>query len=395
MEKKRTNKNVKARGNGEGTIYFSEALNKYVAQYVEPSTGKRKTLTQRKNEGKKEFKDRFTKVMNDINQGTYIAKSNDTLLSIIKHHIDQKFDDGILLDASYKRNLETLEQLKKCCSNFIEKPIQKIVVEDIEKSKKEMRETYSQSCIDKMWGLLNKAFKLAYSRRKIVFNIMEDELLTKPFSKKEKKKVEALTIQEEEKLNSILNGPESNHEYTDIAKFQLITGMRIGEVLARSKNNIDLKNNTILVNNTLTKDLKDKTILGEHTKTYNKKTGIDSGIRTLTISNELRKIIQKQFDKKITNIYNLIFWDYKKNTFISNGEINSWLDRLNKKYRITDKSLSTHVLRHTRITRWKEAGVDMKVIQYWAGHVEGSNITDDVYVSLTDEFIKKELAKIN
>lgn len=395
MEKKRTNKNVKVRGNGEGTIYFSETLNKYVAQYVEPSTGKRKTLTQRKNEGKKEFKDRFTKVMNDINQGTYIAKSNDTLLSIIKHHIDQKFDDGILLDASYKRNLETLEQLKKCCSNFIEKPIQKIVVEDIEKSKKEMRETYSQSCIDKMWGLLNKAFKLAYSRRKIVFNIMEDELLTKPFSKKEKKKVEALTIQEEEKLNSILNGPESNHEYTDIAKFQLITGMRIGEVLARSKNNIDLKNNTILVNNTLTKDLKDKTILGEHTKTYNKKTGIDSGIRTLTISHELRKIIQKQFDKKITNIYNLIFWDYEKNTFISNGEINSWLDRLNKKYSITDKSLSTHVLRHTRITRWKEAGVDMKVIQYWAGHVEGSNITDDVYVSLTDELIKKELAKIN
>lgn len=395
MKKERTNKNVKVRGNGEGTIYFSEALNKYVAQYVEPSTGKRKTLTQRKNEGKKEFKDRFTKIMNDINQGTYIAKNNDTLLSIIKHHIDQKFDDGILLDASYKRNLETLEQLKKCCSNFIEKPIQKIVVEDIEKSKKEMRETYSQSCIDKMWGLLNKAFKLAYSRRKIVFNIMEDELLTKPFSKKEKKKVEALTIQEEEKLNSILNGPESNHEYTDIVKFQLITGMRIGEVLARSKNNIDLKNNTILINNTLTKDLKDKTILGEHTKTYNKKTGIDSGIRTLTISNELRKIIQKQFDKKITNIYNLIFWDYEKNTFISNGEINSWLDRLNKKYRITDKSLSTHVLRHTRITRWKEAGVDMKVIQYWAGHVEGSNITDDVYVSLTDEFIKKELAKTN
>ena len=53
MKKERTNENVKIRGNGEGTIYFSEALNKYVAQYVEPSTGKRKTLTQRKNEEKK------------------------------------------------------------------------------------------------------------------------------------------------------------------------------------------------------------------------------------------------------------------------------------------------------------------------------------------------------
>ena len=393
MKKERRNKKTRQVGNGEGSFYYSEALKKHIYQYV--VNGKRKTMTQRKNESIKDFKARVTKNKNDRNEGTYIESSKDTLLNIIKHHIEQKFDDGILEEASYKRNLDTLKQLKKCCKDFIEVPIQKVNVEDIENSKKSMREKYSQSCIDKMWGLLNKGFKLAYSRRKIPFNIMEDELLTKPFSKKEKKKVEALTIQEEEKLNKILNNPESNHKYSDIVKFQLITGMRIGEVLARSKNNIDFKNNTILVNNTLTKNKKDKTVLGKHTKTYNKRTGIDSGIRTLTINKELREIIQKQFDKKITNIYNLIFWDYEKNTFISNGEINSWLERLNKKYNITNKPLSTHVLRHTRITRWKEAGVDMKVIQYWAGHVEGSNITDDVYVSLTDEFIKKELTKIN
>jgi integrase len=224
---------------------------------------------------------------------------------------------------------------------------------------------------------------------------MEDELLTKPFSQKDQKKIEALTIQEQTKLMDILNNKESNHEYTDIIKFQLATGMRIGEVLARSKSNIDLKNNTILVDNTLTKDKNDKTILGKHTKTYNKRTGVDNGIRTLNINNELREIIQRQLDKKIANIYNLIFWDYKNNTFISNGEINSWLKRLNDKYKITNKSLSTHVLRHTRITRWKESGVDMKVIQYWAGHVEGSNITNDIYISLTEDFIKQELTKIN
>ena len=45
MERK--NKNVKSKGNGEGTIYFSETLQKWVAQYVEPN-GKRKTITQRK-----------------------------------------------------------------------------------------------------------------------------------------------------------------------------------------------------------------------------------------------------------------------------------------------------------------------------------------------------------
>lgn len=99
-------------------------------------------------------------------------------------------------------------------------------------------------------------------------------------------------------------------------------------------------------------------------------------------------------NKKLTNIHNLIFWDYDKNTFISNTEINSWLARLNKKYNITNSSLSTHILRHTRITRWKEAGIDMRVIQYWAGHIEGSSITDNVYISLTEDYINQELKKI-
>ena len=51
----RRNKKVKERGNGEGTLYFSETLQCYVAQYVEPS-GKRKTIKQKKNEKVGEFK---------------------------------------------------------------------------------------------------------------------------------------------------------------------------------------------------------------------------------------------------------------------------------------------------------------------------------------------------
>lgn len=388
----RRNKKTKSVGNGEGTLYKSDTLNCWVFQYY--FNGSRKTMKQKKNETIKEFKARVTEIKNKMNTGTYIEKSNDTLSSIIEHHIEQKFDDGILSEVSYKRNLETLEQLKSCCVDFINKPIQKIDVEDVEKSKKSMRENYSQSCIDKMWGLLQKAFKLAYSRRKIPFNIMEDETLTKPFSQKEKKKVEALTIKEQELLFEILNNQEKDHEYSDIVKLQLETAMRIGEVLARSKDNINLKENTITINNTLTKDKNDKTILGKHTKTYNKRTGIDNGVRILYMNNVVKEIVKKQLNNRLTNIHNLLFWDYRRNTFISNGEINSWLDRINKKYKITDKPLSTHVLRHTRITRWRESGVDMKVIQYWAGHVEGSNITDDVYISLTEDFIKQEYAKI-
>ena len=223
---------------------------------------------------------------------------------------------------------------------------------------------------------------------------MDDETLNKPISKKETKIVEALTIEEQKKLENVLDHIKRNHKYRNIAKIQLETGARIGEVLARSISNVDLENNSILIDNTLTKDKNEKTILGKHTKTFNKVTNIDSGKRIFPLNDTLKEIFTEELSKKLTNIHQLIFWDYNKNTFISYNSINSWLERLNKKYKISSKELSTHVLRHTRITRMREAGMDMKVIQYLVGHIEGSKITDDIYTSVSSTFVKQELEKL-
>ena len=69
---------------------------------------------------------------------------------------------------------------------------------------------------------------------------------------------------------------------------------------------------------------------------------------------ELVDIIEEQCNKKVKNIYNLLFWDYAKNTFITPSEVNSWLKRLNAKYHICTLELTTHRLRHTALTHWKE-----------------------------------------
>ena len=250
---------------------------------------------------------------------------------------------------------------------------------------------YSNSTISKIWTLLYKSFKIAYSRRIILYNIMEDETLTKPISKKATKKIEALSTQEENKLEKILL--YKSNIYNTILLLQLYTGMRIGEVLALSKDCIDFKNNTITVYRTITRDKNDKVILGEHTKTYNKKTGIDKGKRTFPLSDKVRKLLKKHLNTKITNIYNLIFWDYKKNTFITDGELNSYLNRLNSKEKITT-NLHTHRLRHTFITRCQEKGIPLVVIQSLVGHVEGSSMTNNVYTSVSLDFMKQELEKV-
>lgn len=392
-EKKRTNTRTRTVGNGEGSLFKSQKSNCWKFQYYD-SSGKRKTIQQKKKESVTDFKKRVTDLKNKLNNGTYIEKSTETFISILERHVNQKYIDGITSDSGYLRDKYTVNQIKNSCGNFINKPIQKITVYEIEDAKQYIRQ-YAQTSIDKIWRLIHKTFQLGVARRKIIFNPMDDETLARPISIKEPQKVDALTRQEETHLRKILNTSERNHKYRNIVLLQLDTGMRIGEVLARSKNDVDNKNQTLSIHNTLTKDKNSKIILGKHTKTYNKRTGIDKGKRIIDMNKEVQQIIQEQLQQKITNIYGLLFWDYIDNTFVKYYEINSWLKRLNKKYKITNLELSSHNLRHTYITRLREKGVDMKVIQYLVGHVEGSAITDEVYTSLSKEFIQDEMKKVN
>lgn len=376
-----------------GTLYFSNALNCYVAQYVEPS-GKRKTLKQKKNEKVGDFKKRFNNIISSLNNDTYIEKSNDLFIDILTNYIEQKHADGITSDRTYRRDLSTIKQLENTCSNFTNKPIQKITVEDIEESKQYIRK-YSNTVITKIWTFINKTFQIAVSRRKIPYNIMLDETLTKPISNRPEQKVEALTVAEEEKFINILNNEERNHKYRDILLLQLYTGMRIGEVLALSKDCINLKNNTLTVYRTLTQDMDYHVIMGEHTKTFKKLTGIDKGKRTFPMSDKVLEIIKRVLNSKTSNINGMLFWDYRKQYFITPCEITSYLKRLNNKYHITDSSLHSHRLRHTFITRCVENNVQTKVIQSLVGHIKGSSITFDVYTSISNDFIAQELEKIN
>lgn len=248
------NKNTKKVGNGEGSQYYSEKLKCWIFQYYD-TDGKRQTMKQKKKETSKDFKARVTEVKNNLNNGTYIAKSSQTLEQIIERHIEQKFKDGITSATSYKRDKETLEQIRKCCSNFIYKPVQKITIYDIENSKENLKQ-YKKSGIDRVWRILFKGFRIASSpsNRLIPFNIMDDENLKKPISVQTTEKVKPLTIEEEERLNNVLDHEERNHPYRNIVKLELITAMRIGEVLARSKDDINKNNTKLHIHNTLTKD---------------------------------------------------------------------------------------------------------------------------------------------
>ena len=211
---------------------------------------------------------------------------------------------------------------------------------------------------------------------------MDNESIRKPKAKKEMETVEALTIEEEKKLISVLK--EIDHKYKNIILLTLFTGMRIGETLAVSRNNINLKENTLYIEKTLTRNKEDKTILGEKTKTK-------SGHRIIYLSNNAQKVLKDILKNNISNIYNLIFYDYEKNTFITPNEINCFLKRLNTKYKIC-KDIHTHMLRHTYATRCIESGMSAKVLQKNLGHKK-IQTTLDTYTSVFEKFNLEENKK--
>lgn len=246
-------------------------------------------------------------------------------------------------------------------------PIQLIQIQDIENLSDNIRE-FSNETITKIWNSLKLAYRIATNRRIVKYNLMLDEMLIKPNSARPLNKVEALTIKEQAKLIRILNRElkKDNSEKSLIyaSLLCLYTGMRIGEALALKQDSIDLENNILTVSRTLTTDTVGRIYLSNHTKTYKSGKNVDKGRRAFSMVPKVRTIIRKLLVNSNLNNNDFLFWNYKKNSFISTNDVNRYLQKINQKYGITKGRLHSHILRHTFITRCVESGMNLKIIQY-------------------------------
>lgn len=307
-----------------------------------------------------------------------MSKNNTCLNSVMRRIAKKKIEANIISEAQYCRTVAIIKKIEK--EKFVLREVKNIRSEDIQKYLNSLI-NYSDSEIKKIYEQFNQAYKYLYDNEIISKNIMLQ--IYKPKSLKKVKEVRALTLEEEKLLikNLIFN---KNKAYSLIYLIQLFTGMRIGEVLALKISDIDLKNNQISVNKTLTRDVNYKVIIKESTKT-------STGERIIPIPRMIRKMLKERVNLTINNKKKYLFLTRNGN-YIDSRDANKFLkNQLNEFMDAVE--ISSHNLRHTYITRCAESGMNPSVLKKLVGH-KNIETTLGTYTTVYDNFTKSEMNKI-
>jgi len=162
----------------------------------------------------------------------------------------------------------------------------------------------------------------------------------------------------------------AKHIHGDIFLVILYQGLRIGECLGLTGNDIDLINNTLTIN----KAIDEK---GRENTTKNNQSN-----RTMPIFTKTRELLKNYATFGEKRIFNFSYYIPQK--------------KLKEIVKITGiRNISLHDLRHTFITNCKNKEIPEHIIQSWVGHIIGSSVTSKIYTHVNKDDTELYIAKFD
>lgn len=194
---------------------------------------------------------------------------------------------------------------------------------------------------------------------------------------------------EDNELHQLLDyAYAKNFRYATLIEWLYLTGMRIGEALALDWSDVTSTDGAYTVKVTGTLEYKNIAI-SEQYKSDQTKTA--AGMREITLPSAGVTIYEKL---KALNYDNGDFiFQTSTGSVIQPSSFNSFL-RTAKNALEIDKPLSSHIFRHTHISKLAELGVPLYVIQNRVGH-ESSKITQTIYLHVTEQAKKQLTSKLD
>lgn len=266
---------------------------------------------------------------------------------------------------------------------------------------------YSTKTIRDVYNILNSMFKYAIHNRLITFNPCMGVNLPKTKTKD----IRVLSVEEQREILTHAKG--RLHE--NLVIVALGTGMRGGELLGLTWDDVNFEKKEIYINKTLV-HIKDSET-GVYTFKY-QTPKTKNGYRTIPMQESVYKALKHQSIKSkelqmlcsewspLANFENLVFvgQNGKPITEHQFQVTLDWIEKSINKERLKNANMNNlpyepiphfypHALRHTFATRCFEAGIDAKVVQSYLGHYSIS-ITLDLYTHVTNDKAISEMSKL-
>lgn len=234
----------------------------------------------------------------------------------------------------------------------------------------------------------------------------------------------ALSENETETFISYANSLGRYSLYIPLFVFLFGTGLRIGEALGLTWEDVDFKAGTINVNHSLTyKSMRQKKTIAvinpPKSKSGSRVLQMPKGVREALLEQrkidmslgrsieEIDGIVRYKGCKKENRTCKDFVFINSRRTILKATCVNKVINEILAKYEIKElkqareenrepiliRHFSVHNCRHTCCTRLCEAGMDLVAIRDWMGHSD-INVTSKVYIEVTEKIQKAELEKV-
>lgn len=329
---------------------------------INPKTGKKTNTTKSGFKTKKEAKIALARIEQQVFEGTYFEDEK----PISKYTFQEVFDKWEKIYKTTVRN-STYVKVTSIFNNqilpaFGHIKISELSTDDIQKQAiKWQKYAVGRSYIN----YTNKLLKYAVKTGIIDKNPMDGVTRPKPVKKKRKK-----DFYSKDELKVFLDGASEHYDPLVYPFLRLLafTGLRKGEAIVLTWNDIDEENMIITVSKTLARGENGPYI--EDTKT--------GEVRSVSIDKETLTALESI---KVKNKNNFVFWTpYKK--LINQAKPRKWLLDICKRNKL--EPVPIHGLRHTHASLLFEAGASIKEVQTRLGH-SNSKMTLDIYTHVTDQ----------
>lgn len=369
------------RKNTDGSLYYDKSANRWRCQFrvFDPKTSKevRKVKSFRTEQEAKDF---FSTIQYQKGNKLYVENNGIPLNLLIRANAEKKHESGLIKNRQYLRIMQTIKMMEK--SPLFSRNIDEISSADIQAYLFSLKKDYSNSSIKKVMEQIKQAYKVAMNKGYIKENPLID--VVTPKSSKPDRVIRALDLDEQQVLtNYLMNIPVKDEPYKVAFLMEMFLGIRIGECLALSKKDINLKRNLINIQHSVNVDDDGNLIIGD-TKT-------PAAEREIPIPEFLKELIAYQMKLAEYHKDNLLFVD-KNGNIVNPVNANQQLQTSAKKLGIDD--ITTHSLRHTYGTRCIEAGMRPVALQRLMGHTDIS-VTLNIYTTIFNKYKEQELEKVN